>query len=77
MAADEIAPGVTVDAGVRFGRPVLAGTRVPVDVVVGKLAGGMSIAEVAGEYDLTEDDVRAALGYAAQILASEQVRGIG
>jgi len=37
----EIAPGITVDQSVRFGKPVLKGTRVPVDLVVGKLAGGI------------------------------------
>jgi uncharacterized protein (DUF433 family) len=73
--AQKLAPRITVDPAVRFGRPVIAGTRVPVDPIVGKLAGGMSVAEVAGEYDLTEDDVRAALGYAASILAAEEVRG--
>lgn len=73
--AQEIAPRITVDPGVRFGKPVIAGTRVPVDLVVGKLAGGMTIDEVAREYELTEADVRAALGYAASILAAEDVRG--
>jgi uncharacterized protein (DUF433 family) len=37
---------------------------VPVDLVVGKLVGGMSAAEVAAEYDLSVDDVLAALNYA-------------
>jgi len=73
--AQEIAPRITVDPGVRFGRPVIAGTRVPVDLIIGKLAGGMSAAEVAHEYELTEGDVLAALGYAANILAAEAVRG--
>lgn len=31
----EIAPGITVDENVRFGKPVISGTRVPVDLVVG------------------------------------------
>lgn len=70
----EIAPGITVDPGVRFGKPVIAGTRVPVDLILAKLAGGMRDEEVAEEYDLTLDDVRAALGYAASVLANEEVR---
>ncbi len=57
----EIAPRITVDPKVRFGRPVIKGTRVPVDLIIGKLAGGMSIEEVAREYAITEEDVRAAL----------------
>ncbi len=64
-----------MDPGVRFGKPVIAGTRVPVELIIGKLAGSMTIAAVAAEYDITEEDVRAALGYAASILATEEVRG--
>jgi len=72
-----IAPRITVDEKVRFGRPVIEGTRVPVDLVIGKLAGGMSIEEICEEYELTREDVLAALGYAANILAEEQVRALG
>ncbi len=73
----EIAPRIVVDEGVRFGRPVIRGTRVPVDLVVGKLAGGTETAEVAAEYGLEREDVLAALGYAARALAEEQVRAVG
>ena len=44
---------------------MIAGTRVPVDVVVGKLGAGMSVDEVADEYGIDAEDVRAALRYAA------------
>lgn len=71
----EIAPRITVDPDVRFGKPVIAGTRVPVELIIGKLAGEMTIAEVAAEYALPESDVRAALAYAASVLATEDVRG--
>lgn len=72
----EIAPRITVDEKVRFGKPVIAGTRVPVDLVVGKLAGGMGIDDVATEYSLTRDDVLAALAYAARSVADEQIRAV-
>lgn len=55
---------------------MISGTRVPVDLVVGKLAGGMSSEQVAEEYDLTREDILAALAYAAQALAEEQVRAL-
>jgi uncharacterized protein (DUF433 family) len=38
----EIAPRISVDERIRFGKPVITGTRVPVDLVLGKLAGGMT-----------------------------------
>lgn len=72
----ELAPGVVVDPAVRSGKPVSKGTRVPVDVVIGKLAGGLSVEGVADEYGITEHDVRAALHYAAQVLASREIRGV-
>jgi uncharacterized protein (DUF433 family) len=72
----EIAPRIAVDPKVRFGKPVIRGTRVPVDLVIAKLAGGMAPEEVANEYDITVEDVRAALGYAALVLSGEEVREI-
>lgn len=70
----EIAPRITVDAKIRFGKPVIQGTRIPVDLVVGKLAGGMGIEEVMEEYALTREDVLAALAYAARVVAEEHIR---
>lgn len=72
----EIAPRVTVDEGVAFGKPVIQGTRVPVALLVGKLAGGMTVREVAEEYELESDDVLAALSYAARLLDEERVLAI-
>ena len=72
----EIAPRIVVDERVRFGKPVIEGTRVPVDVVVGKVAAGMTVEEVSREYGLTREDVLAALSYAAKTVAEEQVRAV-
>ena len=69
----ELASGITVDPAVRFGKPVILGTRVPVDTVVARVASGMSIKDIANEYGITEKDVYNALGYAAMRLAEEQV----
>ncbi len=73
----EIAPRITVDKDVRFGKPVIKGTRVPVDLILGKLAGGMSYEEVMAEYELTKEDILAALDYAAKHLSSEEIRIVG
>lgn len=72
-----IAPRITVDKAVRFGKPVIEGTRVPVDLVLGQLAGGMTIEMVMEEYGLSREDVRAALAYAAKHVAGEDVRATG
>ena len=65
----EVFPGITMDAGVRFGKPCVAGTRVDVATIVGDLAAGESIEAVQGAYQLTRDQVLAALRYAAHIAA--------
>ncbi len=70
----EIAPRVTVDPAVCFGKPVIAGTRVTVAVVVEELAAGTTVEDVCRQYDLAAEDVRAALAYAARLLGEEDVR---
>ncbi len=72
----EIAPRIAVDENVAFGKPVIAGTRIPVDLVVGKLAGGMTYAEVEAEYGLKEEDLLAVLGYAARSLSQEGLQPV-
>ena len=69
----ELSFGIIVDPVVRFGKPIIQGTRVPADTVVARAASGMSIREVAAEYGITEKDVYNALNYAAMRLAEEQV----
>lgn len=64
---------ITVDPQVRFGKPVIKKTRVPVEVVVGKIAGGMTINKVMQEYDLTREQVLAALQYAADLVSQEEI----
>jgi uncharacterized protein (DUF433 family) len=75
--AVQIAPRVVVDPAVRFGRPVIQGTRVPVELVIAKLAGGMKGEEIVEEYGITQEDIQAALSYAASMLAAEEVRVTG
>ncbi len=70
----EIAPRITVDPGVKFGKPVIKGTRTPVEILVGKMAGGMTAEAVAEAYGVTREDVLAALEYAAHAIAGEHVR---
>jgi uncharacterized protein (DUF433 family) len=70
----EIVAGVTANADVSFGKPVIAGTRVPVAVVLDHLGAGMPEAEICREYDLTAEQVRAALRYAAWLAGQESLR---
>lgn len=70
----ELVPGVTADPAVAFGKPVIAGTRLPVAVVLGRLAAGVSEAELCAEYDLRPEQIQAALRYAAWLARQESVR---
>ncbi|MBS0277286.1 MAG: DUF433 domain-containing protein [Proteobacteria bacterium] len=57
---------ITQEPGKRGGRPCIRGMRIAVADVLGWLASGMSHAEILADYpELTEDDIRAALAYAA------------
>lgn len=49
------------------GKPVISGTRVLVSTVLGALAGGDSIAMVAEDYEITPEQIAAALAFAAQL----------
>jgi uncharacterized protein (DUF433 family) len=52
---------------------MIKGTRVPIEVILGSLAGGMEIDEITTEYDLEREDVLAALAYAARIIVGEEI----
>ena len=57
---------VTIEPGKRGGRPVIRGMRITVGDVLSWLAAGMSEAEIIADFpELTEDDIRAALAFAA------------
>ena len=64
---------IIIDPKIRHGKPIIKGTRVPVDIILGTLAGGMDIAEITKEYDLEKEDVLAALAYAAKVVAGEDI----
>ncbi|TAE96520.1 MAG: DUF433 domain-containing protein [Oscillatoriales cyanobacterium] len=61
-----MAPHISVDPKIHHGVPVITGTRVPVSIVIGSLAGGMGKEDVMQEYELTKTQVEAALAYAAE-----------
>jgi uncharacterized protein (DUF433 family) len=62
---------ISIDAKVCHGKPVIRGTRVPVAIVVGSLAGGMSFEAIESEYGLTRQDIQAALAFAGELVNEE------
>ena len=59
----ETFPGISMDPGIRFGKPCLTGTRIDVATVVGALASGESMESVQKSYAITREQILAALGY--------------
>jgi uncharacterized protein (DUF433 family) len=58
---------ITIEAGKRGGRPCVRGLRIAVADVLGWLAAGMSHSEILRDYpELSNDDIRACLAYAAE-----------
>jgi uncharacterized protein (DUF433 family) len=56
------------------GKPVVRGTRVPVETILRKLGAGMTSADILAEHPrLTAEDIRAAQAFAADYLANEDV----
>jgi len=67
-------PRITLDPNVLAGKPVVQGTRLSVEFVIGLLADGWSEAEILDNYPgLTHEDVLACLAYVRDALGSEKV----
>lgn len=73
--AVEIAPRIVVDTNVRFGKPVIQGTRIAVEDVLDLVAGGLSFDQILKDCypHLSREDIEACLRYAAQVIKGEEV----
>lgn len=62
------------DVKVMLGKPVIKGTRITVELIIRKIADGFSVQDILTGYPhLTEEQVLAALDYAARMIADEVV----
>lgn len=65
---------ITIDPKILVGKPVVKGTRLSVEFIIGLLAQGWSEAEVLRNYPgLTADDIKACLAYAGDVIKSERI----
>lgn len=62
---------MVIDPAICHGKPVILGTRMPVSLVVGSLADGMSFEQLCQEYDLTVEDIRTALKFVGELAEQE------
>jgi uncharacterized protein (DUF433 family) len=64
---------IEIDPKVMMGKPVIRGTRIPVELLLRKLADGATETDLFDAYPrLTREDIQAAIGYAADTLAHEE-----
>lgn len=69
---------IEIDPKVMLRKPVIRGTRIPVELILRKLSEGASEADLFDAYPrLTRGDVQAALAYAADALALEESLVVG
>jgi len=66
---------ITVDPNVCHGKACIRGTRVMVSVILDNLAAGESADDIARDYQVTREDIRAALQYAAELAGDRIVLG--
>jgi uncharacterized protein (DUF433 family) len=65
---------VEINADIMGGKPVIRGTRIPVELILRKLGAGMMPQEILADHPrLTLDDIRAAQAFAADYLADEDI----
>lgn len=62
---------IVSDPAIQHGKPVVAGTRIPVVRLIGSVAGGMTIQETAECYGVSNEDVKAALEFALHLVEEE------
>lgn len=67
-------PFISCDPNILCGKPVITGTRISVELILEKLAAGQTIEQILEDYPhLTEEAIRAAIAFAAEVLRSDFV----
>lgn len=77
MTEKKLLKRIVINPEIMLGKPVIRGTRLTVEIIIEKLAYGETVEDLKKDYPfLTEDDIKAALLYAAKRLAHEEVYAV-
>jgi uncharacterized protein (DUF433 family) len=69
---------IDVNSKIMLGKPVIRGTRIPVELILRKLGEGATVDDLLDAYPrLTPEDIRAALTYASRVLSREETILLG
>jgi uncharacterized protein (DUF433 family) len=69
---------ITSDPSVLLGKPLVKGTRISVELIMDRLADGWSVDQIVSSYpNLQNEDVLAAIAFAAQLVREEQYVAVG
>jgi len=75
--SEELLKLIESNPKIMFGKPVIKGTRIPVDIILEKLAYGNSIEEILASYPtITKDAIYACLHYASAQIRNENIYSI-
>lgn len=69
----EIMPRIMIDPEILGGKPIIKGTRIPVDVIVGHVAAGDTIEKIVESFDVEKADVQAALAFASTLVSEQRI----
>jgi len=71
---EKVKARVVIDDRIRHGKPIIKGTRITVEEVLGALIGGMNYDEIEKEYGIKKEDILAVLEYVASFVRGEEIR---
>ena len=70
----DLSERIVINSSIMLGKPVIKGTRITIENIVGELASGYSMEDVLKAHPrLTREDIMAALQYATAILKNERI----
>jgi len=65
---------IEVNKEIMFGKPVIKGTRIPLELILRKLSQNISVEDILQNYpNLTREDIQATLEYAAESIGGEEL----
>jgi uncharacterized protein (DUF433 family) len=62
---------IEINSRIHHGQPVIKGTRVPVTRILAEVAAGTSFDQIQRQYDVTADDIRAAVAFANELVEQQ------